>query len=127
LSKLVFIAVGSAVGGLARYGLAGAAQRVVGAGFPIGTLAVNVLGCAAIGFLAAAFAGPWLIREEYRTAILIGVIGGFTTFSAFGFETFTLASGGQLRLAIVNLLLSNGLGLVAVWLGYRLAERWLGV
>ncbi|HMO86405.1 MAG TPA: CrcB family protein, partial [Lacipirellulaceae bacterium] len=94
---------------------------------PAGTLVVNILGCAAVGFLAAALTGPILIREEYRIGLLVGVLGGFTTFSTFGLETFNLASAGQMRLAALNIALSCALGLVAVGLGYRLAEKWLGI
>ena len=125
LAMPAFVAVGSAAGGVLRYGLAGLVQRTSG-GFPIGTLAVNVVGCLLIGLSAGAFAGPHVIREEYRLALTVGLLGGFTTFSTFGLETFQLANHGQMRFAAFNLLLSNGLGLIAVWLGYRLAEKWLG-
>jgi len=116
---LIFLAGGC--GCLVRYGLAGWAQRLANGSFPVGTLAVNVIGCAALGFLASLFTGPMLIREEYRMAILIGLLGGFTTFSTFGYETIALINGGQFGLAMMNLLLSNGLGLAAAWLGVRLA------
>lgn len=117
--SLIFVAGGC--GCVLRYGLAGWVQRFGNGSFPTGTLAVNVLGCVAIGFLAALFTGPVLIREEYRLAILVGLLGGFTTFSTFGHETINLTDNGQFGLAALNLLLSNGLGLAAAWLGARLA------
>jgi CrcB protein len=125
--KLSLIAAGSALGGVLRYLLQGLGQRWVEGTFPLGTLLVNVLGCALIGFLNAAFTGPLLIREEYRIALTVGLLGGFTTFSAFGWETFALANEGQGVQALFNLMLSVTLGLAAVWGGYRLAEKWLGV
>jgi CrcB protein len=64
----------------------------MGSNFPFGTLSVNLLGCLAIGFLAAIFVGPVPLREEYRLGLVVGLLGGFTTFSAFGFETFLLLS-----------------------------------
>jgi len=125
--KLVLIAVGGGVGAVLRYAVAGWMQRLGGGVFPIGTLVVNVTGCLCIGVLGAGFAGPHLIRDEYRLAVTIGVLGSFTTFSTFGAETFALAADGQLRLAVLNVLLSNGMGLSAAWFGYRAGERWFGV
>jgi fluoride exporter len=80
-----------------------------------------------IGFLTEAFSGRILLREEHRIMITVGFIGGFTTFSTFGLETFTLLDDGQLVRATLNVVLSVGLGLIAVWFGYRLAQYWLGV
>jgi len=117
--SLIFLAGGC--GCLLRHGVAGWAQRFSNGSFPTGTLAVNVIGCVAIGFLASLFTGPVLIREEYRLAILVGLLGGFTTFSTFGYETIMLTDDRQFGLAALNLLLSNGLGLAAAWLGARLA------
>jgi CrcB protein len=122
---LSFLAGGS--GSLARYLLGDWVQRQETESFPLGTLIVNVLGCLLIGFLAAAFSGRILIREEYRVMITVGFIGSFTTFSTFGLETFTLLDDGQVPRAMTNVVLSVGLGLLAVWLGYRLAQSWLGV
>jgi CrcB protein len=121
------IAAGGAFGSVLRYAIQGWVQRLTSGSFPVGTLAVNVSGCMIIGFIAAALTGPVLVREEYRIGLTVGVLGGFTTFSAFGLETFNLANDGQLRLAFANVVLSCGLGFVAVWAGYRLAERWFGV
>ena len=125
--KFVLIAAGGAVGALLRYAISGWAQRIASGSFPTGTLFVNLLGCFLIGFLGAFFAGPHLIRDEYRVALLVGLLGAFTTFSTFGWESFALANGGQLGLAVVNIVLSNGAGLVAVWFGYRMSEQWFGV
>lgn len=125
--KWLFIAIGGAVGSLLRYAIEGGVQRLASGSFPLGTLSVNVLGCLVIGFLAGFFAGPQLVREEVRIGLTVGLVGGLTTFSTFGLESFNLANGGELRWAIVNMVVSCGLGFSAVWLGYRLAERWYGV
>src|SRR5262245_40425280 len=119
--KLVLIFLGSGVGGLFRYALSGWVQRAADATFPIGTLAVNLLGCFLIGLLAA-FSGRALLREELRAALMVGVLGGFTTFSAFGVETFDLLSRGRYLLACCNIVLSVAVGLAAVWAGYRLGD-----
>ena len=127
MMKWVLIAAGGAFGSVLRSAVQGWVQRLTAGSFPIGTLTVNVTGCMLIGFIAAAFTGPILVREEYRIGLTVGILGGFTTFSAFGLETFNLANDGQVRLALANVVLSCGLGLVAVWAGYGLAERWFGV
>ena len=90
-------------------------------------MAVNLLGCVLIGFLSVAFSGRILIREEYRLAVIVGFIGGFTTFSAFGIETFAFLNDGQYFRAAANVVLSLVLGLTGVWAGYCIAEHWLGV
>lgn len=125
--KWSLIALGGAVGSMLRYAVQGWAQRLTDGSFPIGTFVVNMVGCLAIGFLSGFFASPQLIREEYRIGITIGLLGGFTTFSTFGLESFNLVNDGELRLALLNVLASCGIGLVAVWAGYRLAEHWFGV
>jgi CrcB protein len=125
--KYALIAVGGATGSLLRYALQGVGQRMIEGIFPIGTLLVNVLGCFVIGFLNALFTGPWPIRADLRVGLLVGVLGGFTTFSSFGWETFSLANEGQWPRALANVLLSVVLGLAAVWAGDRLAQRWFGV
>ncbi|MBL1216985.1 MAG: fluoride efflux transporter CrcB [Planctomycetes bacterium] len=125
--KLVLIFAGAGIGGLCRYGVGGIVQSAGTASFPLGTLAVNVLGCLAIGFLAALFAGPVLVREEYRLAIIVGVLGGFTTFSSFGLETMALIEDREWRFVALNLVLSNGLGLLAVLVGSRVSEKLFGV
>ena len=124
--KWLLIACGGGAGAILRYAMAGWGQRLTSGVFPVGTLMVNTLGCLAIGFLASLFAGPLLIREEYRIAILVGFLGGFTTFSTYGYETFALLGDGDWWSAAVNILLSNVLGLLALWIGVRLAEQLQG-
>jgi CrcB protein len=125
--KLVLIFLGSGAGGVCRYKVDGWVQRLVGAAFPVGTLLINVTGCFLIGFLTAAFAGRVLVREEHRVGLLVGVLGGFTTFSTFGLETFTFLNDRQYARAGLNVALSVLVGLAAVAFGYRLAQKWLGV
>jgi CrcB protein len=124
--KWTLIALGGGVGSLLRYALQGWAQRLAGVGFPVGTLIVNVLGCLLLGVLSGYFASPQLVREEYRIGLTVGVLGGFTTFSTFGLESFNLSNDGEFRWALLNMALSCGLGFLAVWAGYRGAERYFG-
>jgi CrcB protein len=126
MEKILLIAVGGGVGALLRYLISGWGQTLVDGWFPLGTLIVNSVGCLLIGSLGAYFAGPQLIREEYRIALLVGVLGAFTTFSTFSWETLALARDGELRLAMVNVVLTNVLALTAVWFGYRMTEKWFG-
>jgi CrcB protein len=122
MQSWLYIAVGGACGSVLRHAAQIGVQRAVGHPFPVGTLLVNVLGCLLIGIVAA-LAGPLAWREEHRLAIMTGVLGGFTTFSAFGLETISLVDHSRLPLAIANVVLSVALGLLAVWLGLRLGER----
>lgn len=124
--RYLLIMTGGAIGSASRYALQGWAQRLGDGSFPLGTLLVNVVGCFAIGVLNVLFTGPFPIRVEYRVGVLVGVLGGFTTFSAFGWETFALANEGQFLGALANVVLSVTLGMAAVWFGYRLAERLYG-
>ena len=120
--KWGLIALGGGLGTLARYGITGLAQRVSETHLPLGTLTVNLAGCLLIGGFSAYFAGPAEVREEYRWALTVGFLGGFTTFAAFGFETFALFENRHAGVAVVNVLLANLGGLLAVWAGYRLVS-----
>ncbi|NOT01958.1 MAG: fluoride efflux transporter CrcB [Phycisphaerales bacterium] len=120
------IFIGSGLGGLARYLVGGWVQKSTDALFPIGTLVVNFSGCLFAGFLAAIMTERVLIREEYRAAVLIGVLGGYTTFSTFGLETFALLNDGQFGRAALNVAMTVLFGVAAVWLGYRVAQSWWG-
>ena len=113
--NVLLVAAGGALGSTARYGVSLLALRWCGSAFPWGTLAVNVLGCLAAGVVAARVdpLSPW------RTFLVAGVLGGFTTFSAFGLETRAL---GASSLAALYVALSLGLGLGAVLLGHALSR-----
>lgn len=124
--KLVLVFLASGFGGLLRYVLGGLIQNAWGPTFPLGTLIVNVTGCLGIGFFATAFSGSLLIREEYRIAILVGIFGGYTTFSSFGRETLSLIHDQQWMRAAVYVVLTNIVGLFAVWLGSTIATRIYG-
>ena len=125
--KLLWIAAGGAVGAALRYLVAGWMQRLTGGTFPVGTLAVNVLGCFAIGLLNYLLLGPLMVREEVRLAVVVGVLGGFTTFSSYGWETLALTNEGAWLAAGANVALNNVLGFAAAWAAYRLAETLFGV
>ena len=127
MTKWLLIAVGGAFGSVMRYAMQGWVQRATSSSFPLGTLVVNLIGCALVGFLAATFTGPKLIREEYRLGIIVGILGGFTTFSTFGWETFSHINDRQFAFAALNVALSCGLGILAVWAGYRVSELVFGV
>jgi CrcB protein len=122
--KVICIALGGAFGSVLRYWLHGFMQRWTESRFPVGTMTVNLLGCLLIGVLAALFGMHSSVREEYRLGLTVGILGGFTTFSTFGLETFKLLDDGHLGWGLANIALSCGLGLLAVWCGYRVAE-WL--
>jgi CrcB protein len=113
------VALGGALGASVRYGLDGAIQRRLGTAFPYGIFLVNVIGCLAAGVLAGIVASERLVLSPTaRLFALTGILGGFTTFSAFGLDTHALARGGQLGSALVNVGGQVGLGLVAVWAGF---------
>ena len=120
----LWIFAGGGLGAMLRYGLSGWVQERAGDAFPWGTFAVNVVGCFAIGVLATAFEERSVLRPELRLALLIGLLGGFTTYSTFGLETWRLLEDGEGGRALFNVAGSAGAGLAAVVLGVRLT-RWL--
>jgi CrcB protein len=124
--KLLLVGAGSFLGGIARWTLSGLVHRWAGAGFPWGTLAVNVAGCFAIGAVLHLVEDRALLGPDARLFLVVGILGDFTTFSAFGWETFELLRSGQLGLAVLNAGGSVAGGLAAVWLG-RAALRALGL
>ena len=105
-----------------RYLLSGYAQQLSKSiQFPFGTLAVNLVGCALVGFIAELADQRGVLSGETRAFLIVGLLGGFTTFSAFGNETMNLLRDGELWLACGNIVGHTFLGLVAVWLGYSTA------
>lgn len=116
---MLAVVFGSALGGLARYGLSGLVARAVGESFPWGTLVVNLLGSFLIGFVAT-ISGPdgrLLVSPAARQFWMPGVFGGFTTFSSFSLQTLSLAQDGEWTRAAANVVLSVVVCLLAVWLG----------
>lgn len=128
MKSILLVALGGAVGSAARFKLSGwVLHHASNWRFPAGTFAVNVIGCFVAGLLAGLAVKQELFTPEARVFLFTGLLGGFTTFSAFGYETFMLLTGGQFGRAGLNVALSVGLGLASIWVGYRLAEHWLGV
>ncbi len=116
----LWIAVGSALGGVARYWLSGFVADRIGQTFPWGTLIVNVTGSFVIGFFGT-LTGPdgrLLVGSTARQFVMIGICGGYTTFSSFSLQTLTLAQDGEWLWAGGNIVLSVVLCLLAVWLGH---------
>ena len=120
----IAVAVGGALGSALRHGIHVAMQRVVGQPSPYAVALVNVTGCLAIGLLAGTIAaGRWSPTHTLRTFLIVGVLGGFTTFSSFGLDVFTLLREGRYVLAAANVLGQVTLGLAAVFVGYAIATR----
>jgi CrcB protein len=120
--RLLLIGVAGLLGTLCRYGLSGLIARRFGETFPTGTLLVNLIGCFVAGFLLYTLNERFLVSEVVRTALMIGFLGGFTTFSSFGVQTFTLMKDGEAFFAMMNVLVSNAVGIASVWIGYSLAK-----
>ncbi|HKU74816.1 MAG TPA: fluoride efflux transporter CrcB [Pyrinomonadaceae bacterium] len=118
MSKTILIGLAGLIGTLLRYWLSEFVARQSGETFPWGTLVVNIVGC----LLAGAVFHLTEENPTLRTVILIGLLGGFTTFSAYGLQTFTLLRDGAFGLATLNVVVSNVLGLFMVWIGYVLAK-----
>lgn len=121
-----WVALGGALGSVARYALAAAIQRASGLAFPAGTFAVNALGCLAIGALMAAFLARGGPSDAQRAFFVTGVLGGFTTFSAFGWDTWQLLQRGLALQALLNAVGQLALGLAAVWAGFAGARAVAG-
>lgn len=119
MRTLFLVALGSALGGAARFLLAGWVGARLGESFPWGTVLVNVLGSALIGALAAQ---EEMLSPEARQFLMVGVLGGFTTFSSFSLQTLRLAQDGDWVRATGNVLGSVALCLAAVAVGYRVAR-----
>jgi CrcB protein len=118
------VMTGGALGSLARYGLAMAVGRVTGQGFPWGTVLINILGSFVIGWFGGMTgpAGRHALPDAVRAFVMVGLCGGFTTFSSFSLQTMELLRGGYPARAMVNILASVALCLLATALGLRLSQ-----
>ncbi|MFZ5560380.1 MAG: fluoride efflux transporter CrcB [Pseudomonadota bacterium] len=119
----LLVALGGALGSLARYGMAAGVNRWAQSAFPWGTLFVNIAGSFLIGLLMVLLmkTGAW--RESGRLLLVTGVMGGFTTFSSFSWETWKLIEAGRLPLAAANVLISVAVCLLATSAGAWLAKQ----
>lgn len=117
-----WIALGGALGSVARFSVAATVNRLLGVSFPVGTLIVNVLGSFAIGYILTFMLSKFPHAENQRYFLVTGFLGGFTTFSAFSFDLLQQLQRGENLMAIVYVLASVLLGLAAVMLGYLLAQ-----
>lgn len=124
MTTYFWIGLGSALGGMGRFWLSGLVAQRFGEAFPTGTLVVNASGSLLIGFLAglAETEGRFLLSPEARQFLMFGMLGGYTTFSSFSLQTLNLVRDGEWLYAVMNILLSVGLCLLAVWLGHALSE-----
>lgn len=122
LRTLLLIGTGGFIGSILRYLLGTQVQQLSKSlQFPFGTLAVNLVGCVLVGFLAEIIGQRNIGSSDVRTFLIVGLLGGFTTFSAFGLETMGLLRNGEIWLALGNIVSHTLLGLIAVWLGYSAA------
>ena len=123
MNQIIAIALGGACGSVLRFLVSSGIYQWLGRGFPFGTLAVNVIGCFLMGLLAEALILQRIsLTLEFRAAILVGVLGGFTTFSSFSLETLYLLEQGSFSKAAINVLVSVATCLLAVWLGLILGR-----
>lgn len=124
--KVLLLITGGAIGTVLRYGVSTWIQRSMLHSFPFGILSVNVIGSFLIGFC-------WSLAEDYnfsvntRAFLFTGLFGGFTTFSSFALDTMSLMKTGDYKLAFINILASNILGLIAVFLGLLLGKNVLSL
>ncbi|MDP6064510.1 MAG: fluoride efflux transporter CrcB [SAR202 cluster bacterium] len=120
---LALVGVGGLIGASSRYAVGRWVNDMAGnPAFPYGTLAVNVVGCLLIGVLAGLAATRTILGVDTRAFLIVGVLGGITTYSAFGLETVELIRRGEFFVGLSNVVLQITLGLAAVWVGLKIAD-----
>jgi CrcB protein len=122
MMNILLVFIGGGLGAAARYLLQGAVYRFTGSAFPYGTIVVNVLGCFLIGLLMSSLEERFLAAPPLRIFLTIGILGGFTTFSSFSYETMVLLREGDLMAGGLNIIASMVLCLGATWLGLGLGR-----
>lgn len=124
MKSVLLVALGGAIGSVARFKLSGwVLHQTPNWRFPASTVVVNIVGCLIVGLLAGMAVKQEVFVPEARVFLFTGLLGGFTTFSAFGLETLLLLKRGEAGVAIANVVLSIAIGLLAAWLGYGLTAR----
>lgn len=124
MKSLLLVALGGALGSVARFKLSGwLLHQTPSWRFPVGTLAVNLAGCFIAGLLAGMAVKQEVFSADARVFLFTGLLGGFTTFSAFGLETLLLLKRGEAGVALANAVLSVVVGLLVAWLGYEITTR----
>lgn len=124
MKSVLLVALGGALGSVARFKLSGwVLHQTPNWRFPAGTLAVNLIGCFIAGLLAGMAVKQDVFTAEARVFLFTGLLGGFTTFSAFGLETLLLLKRGEAAVALTNVVVSVVIGLLVAWLGYELTAR----
>lgn len=118
-----WITVGGGAGSLIRYIVICACSKLPAPGIPLATLVANIAGCLAIGFLGSKLLGDDPATLRLRAGLLVGVLGGFTTFSTFAFESHRLFENGNWQYGLVNIFAHNGLGLLLVAAGSAVAKH----
>jgi CrcB protein len=122
MGNVLLVGLGGFLGSILRYWIGGFVNRfTLGSLIPVGTLAVNVLGCLALGFLAGIFSSDGYPTPT-RLFLFIGLLGGFTTYSTFGYESFHLLQESLPLYALANVLLQVVLGVGGIWLGHLLSK-----
>ena len=122
MTNMFYVIIGSMAGGLSRYYFGGLVQRFSGSTFPYGTLAVNLIGCLLVGFIASIADGRFPIGASARVLLISGFCGAFTTFSAFIFETSYLIKSGESIKAFFNLIISVVAGFIVFRIGVQIGE-----
>ena len=121
--KLLLVGSGGFLGSISRYLVSGALYRILEKPvFPYGTLAVNIIGCLLIGLLGGLSEQRQILSAEVRLLLMVGFLGGFTTFSTFGYELFIFARDGQILNSLINMALHVILGFAAVWFGFVISR-----
>jgi fluoride exporter len=123
MKEILFVGIGGFLGSIARYKLSGYFLHTFSAHkFPWGTFVVNIIGCFLIGLLGGLIEKEHFFSPNLRVLLISGILGGFTTFSAFGLETIYLFKRGEVLIAVFNVIFSVVVGLFLTWLGFRLIE-----
>lgn len=121
MENLISIGLGGAIGAVLRYCTGNMITKLWGSSFPYGTFCINLCGCLLMGFLMTLIVDKGLLPPIWRLFLCVGVLGGFTTFSSFGYESLTLLQEGNILFFLLYTLGSTGLGVIAALLGVKLA------